>query len=136
MVLFLPCDTDLLLVQPKPRDRMIEDLLKYAHTDVTCCRYEPGKVADRQAAVGSRASDRGDVLSLAIPSAWHVTSALLSFKLSPGHRDDYHKIHLFATGVESIEGMTELPRKCELRLWKMALLAVERCTVLALRVFM
>ncbi|KAF5843227.1 hypothetical protein DUNSADRAFT_903 [Dunaliella salina] len=35
--------------KPKPRDRLIEDLLKYAHTDVTCCRYEPGKVADRQA---------------------------------------------------------------------------------------
>eukprot|EP00983_Pelagomonas_calceolata_P085635 1156601-Pelagomonas_calceolata.AAC.7 len=39
--------------KPKPRERLIEDLLKYAHTDVTCCRYEPGKVADRQAEVGA-----------------------------------------------------------------------------------
>ncbi|GBF93265.1 hypothetical protein Rsub_05997 [Raphidocelis subcapitata] len=36
--------------QPKPRARVVEDLLKYAHTDATCVRYEPGPLARRQAA--------------------------------------------------------------------------------------
>ncbi|KAI8464442.1 MAG: hypothetical protein J3K34DRAFT_474312 [Monoraphidium minutum] len=36
--------------QPKPRGRVTEDLLKYAHTDAACVRYEPGPLARRQAA--------------------------------------------------------------------------------------
>jgi ATP synthase F1 complex assembly factor 2 len=38
------------LDQPKPRGRVIDDLLKYATTDAACVRYEPGPLADRQAA--------------------------------------------------------------------------------------
>ncbi|MEW5299964.1 MAG: hypothetical protein WDW38_002795 [Sanguina aurantia] len=37
------------LDQPKPRDKVVETLLKYIHTDTTCCRVEHGKLATRQA---------------------------------------------------------------------------------------
>lgn len=39
--------------QPKPRDKVVETLLKYIHTDTTCCRVENGKLATRQAQVKS-----------------------------------------------------------------------------------
>ncbi|KIY98700.1 ATP synthase F1 complex assembly factor 2 [Monoraphidium neglectum] len=35
--------------QPKPRGRVVDDLLKYATTDAACVRYEPGTLATRQA---------------------------------------------------------------------------------------
>lgn len=38
-------------MQPKPRERVIETLLQYLHTDSACCREEAGPVADRQAEV-------------------------------------------------------------------------------------
>lgn len=37
--------------QPKARDKVIENLLKYLHTDSGLCRYEPGPMAQRQALV-------------------------------------------------------------------------------------
>ncbi|GAX80403.1 hypothetical protein CEUSTIGMA_g7842.t1 [Chlamydomonas eustigma] len=37
--------------QPKPREKVIESLLKYIHTDSALCRYEPGPIAQRQAEV-------------------------------------------------------------------------------------
>lgn len=40
-------------LQPKPRARVIDDLLKYVHTDAACVRYEPGPLATRQAQVGA-----------------------------------------------------------------------------------
>jgi hypothetical protein len=45
--------------QPKPRSRVIDDLLKYIHTDAACVRYEPGPLAQRQAAVRGGAGARG-----------------------------------------------------------------------------
>ena len=38
--------------QPKPRDKVIETLIRYLDTDAVCCREEPGKLADCQAQVG------------------------------------------------------------------------------------
>lgn len=35
--------------QPKPRDMVVDHLLKYLHTDVTIVRSEPGPLQDRQA---------------------------------------------------------------------------------------
>lgn len=37
------------LDEPKPRQRVVDDLLKYVHTDAACVRYDPGPLADRQA---------------------------------------------------------------------------------------
>ncbi len=41
----------MLLLQPKPREQVIESMLQYLHTDSACCRDEPGPLADRQAQV-------------------------------------------------------------------------------------
>ena len=35
--------------QPKSRDKVIENLLRYLHTDSALCRYEPGPISQRQA---------------------------------------------------------------------------------------
>lgn len=37
--------------QPKPRDKVVEHILKYIHTDAAVVRYEPGRLATRQAQV-------------------------------------------------------------------------------------
>eukprot|EP00798_Chlamydomonas_sp_ICE-L_P028981 gene28981-32169_t len=37
------------LDQPKARDKVIDTMMKYLHTDSAVVRYEPGKMADRQA---------------------------------------------------------------------------------------
>ena len=37
--------------QPKPKDKVIETMLRYLDTDAICCREEPGKLADAQAKV-------------------------------------------------------------------------------------
>eukprot|EP00803_Ostreobium_quekettii_P001527 evm.model.scf_2020EXC.3 EVM.evm.TU.scf_2020EXC.3 scf_2020EXC:20432-23766(+) len=34
---------------PKPRIRVIEDMLHFIHTDAVCCRVDPGELADKQA---------------------------------------------------------------------------------------
>ncbi len=41
----------LVALQPKPRAVVLETLLQYIHTDATCCRHEPGALAERQAQV-------------------------------------------------------------------------------------
>lgn len=37
--------------QPKPREKVIDTLIRYLDTDAVCCREEPGKLADFQAQV-------------------------------------------------------------------------------------
>lgn len=41
-------------LQPKPREKVIDTLLKYVETDATCCRVEDPKVAAKQAQVCTR----------------------------------------------------------------------------------
>lgn len=38
------------LDQPQERGKVVDSVFKFIHTDAACCRYEPGELADRQAA--------------------------------------------------------------------------------------
>ena len=66
-------------VQPKPRERVIETLLQYLHTDSACCREEPGAVADRQA----------EVLQFFVPTAKLLASCASVPKHAPDIRDTH-----------------------------------------------